>query len=90
MEDKMMMDFNWMGALTKQEVIALLSNKGCNVKDVHELNLIMEEMGLLICSDGKWSTTKEAEKYTSSNSQIDDEVLWRPSVIDAIYKFTKE
>ena len=86
----MMMEFSWMGALTKQEVIALLGNRGCVIKDVMELNLIMEEMGLLICSDGKWTTTKEAEKYTRSNSQVIDETVWSPSVVDAIYKFTKE
>ena len=86
----MMMEFNLMGTLTKREIIALLSNRGCNIKDVHELNLIMEEMGLLICSDGKWSTTKDAEKYTRSNTQVVDEAVWSPSVVDAIYKFTKE
>lgn len=86
----MMMEINLMGALTKQEVIALLSNRGCNIKDVHELNLIMEEMGLLICSDGKWSITGDAVQYTNCNSQIvDAEDIWRLSVVDAIENFLK-
>lgn len=79
-----------MGDLTIKEVVALLRNRGCNIKDVNELNMIMEEMGLLICSDWKWSITKETEKYTSSNSQVVEETVWRPSVVDAIYKFLEE
>lgn len=83
----MMMEFNWMGPLTKQEVAALLRNRGCDIKGVNELNLIMEEMGLLTHSEGQWSITEEAVKYTSSNSQVCDADVWHPLVVDAIYKF---
>ena len=83
------MEFNWMGELTKQEVIELLRKRGCDIKDVNALNMIMEEMGLLICLEGQWSTTEEGIKYTSCNSQVVDVAVWSPSVVDAIYKFLK-
>lgn len=86
----MMMEFKWMGALTKREVTALLRKRGCNIKDENELNLIMKEMGLFNCFEGQWSTTEDAVKYIDSNSQIVDEDIWRPSVVDAIYKFLGE
>ena len=84
------MEFNWMGELTKLEVVALLRKRGCNIKDVNELNVIMKEMGLLIHSEGQWSTTEEGVKYISCNSQGFDVDVWSPSVVDAIYKFSKE
>ncbi len=82
-----MMDFNWRGELTKCEVAALLSKRGYNIKDENDLNPIMEEMGLLVYSEGQWSTTEKAVKYICSNSQVFGEVLWSPSVLDDIYKF---
>jgi len=80
------MEFIWMGALTKPEVIALLRNRGCTINNVHELNKIMEEIGVLVRSESQWLITEEAVKYTSSNSQV-DEAIWYPSVVDAIYDF---
>lgn len=35
------MPFNCLGDLYKSEIVALLREKGCNVKNVHELNLIL-------------------------------------------------
>lgn len=84
------MEFNWMGELTKQKVIALLRKRGCDIKAVNALNMIMEEMGLIIRLEGQCSTTEEGIKYTSCNSQVVDAAVWRPSGVDAIYKFLKE
>ena len=80
------MEFIWMGALTKPEVIALLRNRGCTINNVHELNKIMEEIGVLVRSESQWLITEEAVKYTSSNSQV-DEAIWCPSVVGAIHDF---
>lgn len=83
------MPFNCMGDIYKSEIVALLRKKGCNIKDVHELNLILEKMGLLIHSGNHWLTAKEAVKYTIYNSQVLDADAWHPCVVDAIYKFLK-
>lgn len=83
------MSSEWMGTLTKSEVVALVRKRGCDVKDVNELNMVMKEMGLLICSERQWLATEKAVKYTSSNSQV-DEAIWSISVVDAICDFLKE
>ena len=84
------MPFNCLGDLYKSEIVVLLREKGCNIKDVHELNLIMEKMGLLIHSGNHWLTAKEAVKYTIYNSQVFDVNAWHPSIVDVIYKFIKK
>lgn len=86
----MMMEFNLMGALTKREITALLKNRGWNIKDENELNLIMKKMGLLNCSEGQWTTTEDALKYINSNTQVVGEDMWRLSVVDAICSFLEE
>ncbi len=83
------MPFNYLGDLYKSEIVALLRKKNCDIKSVHELNLIMEKMGLLIHSGNHWLTTKEAVKYTVYNSQVVDAAAWHSSVVEVIYKFLK-
>lgn len=74
----------------KSEIVALLRKKGCEIKNVHELNVIMEKMGLLIHSGNHWLTAKDAIKYTIYNSQVFDADAWHPAVVDVIYKFLKK
>lgn len=83
------MPFNCLGDLYKSEIVELLRKKGCDIKNVHQLNLIMEKMGLLIHSGKHWLTAKDAVKYTIYNCQVFDAAGWKPTVIDAIYKFLK-
>ena len=42
------MPYNALGDLFKSEIVTKLQKMGCNVKNVHALNLILESMGLLI------------------------------------------
>ena len=58
------MPYNALGDLYKIEVVKRLQKMGCNVKSVHALNLILEEMGILIHSGDHWLTSKEWVKYT--------------------------
>ena len=83
------MPYNYWGDLYKSEIVSLLQNKGCNIKSVHELNLIMEKMGLLIHSGNHWITTKEAVRYTIYKSQTDADA-WHPAIVDVIYEFLKK
>ena len=83
------MPYNYLGDLYKSEIVALLKKRGCDIKNVYELNLIMEKMGLLIDSRNKWLTAKDAVKYTIYNCQVFDAAAWHPSVVDIVYKFLK-
>lgn len=84
------MPYNCLGDLYKSEIVSLLRKKGCAIKNVHELNLIMEKMGLLIHSGNHWLTAKEAVKYTIYSSQVFDAEAWHPSIVDVIYRFLKK
>lgn len=84
------MPYNCLGDLTKSEIIEALRKKGCNIKNVHELNVIMEKMGLLIHYGNNWITAKDAVKYTIFNTQVYDAKAWKPVVVDLIYKFLKK
>lgn len=83
------MPFNFLGDLYKSEIVTILREKGCDIKNVHELNLIMEKMGLLIHSGNHWLTAKEAVKHTIYNSQVFDADAWHPEVVDEIVKYLK-
>lgn len=84
------MPFNYLGDLYKREIVDLLRKKGCNIKNVHELNLIMEKMGILIHYGNGWLTSKDAVKYTIYKAQVYNADGWHPSVVDIIYKFLKK
>ena len=84
------MPYNCLGDLYKSEIVALCRKKGCEIKNVHELNVIMENMGLLIHSGNHWLTAKDAIKYTIYNSQVFDADAWHPAIVDVIYKFLKK
>lgn len=84
------MPINCFGDLYKSEIVALLREKGCDIKNVHELNLILEKMGILIHSGNDWLTAKEAVKYTIYNSQVFNANGWHPSIVNVIYEFLKK
>lgn len=81
------MPFNCFGDLYKAEIVTLLREKGCNIKSIHELNLILEKMGLLIHSGNHWLPSKEGVKYTPYNCQVFDANAWHPTIVNIIYKF---
>ncbi len=78
------MPYNYMGDLYKSEVAFRLKEMGYNIKNVHSLNLILEEMGILKHSGNNWLTTKEGLKYTLLDVQAYDVQAWHPTIIDAV------
>lgn len=83
------MPFNYLGDLYKFEVVDRLNKRGCNIKNVHALNLILEEMGLLRHSGNQWITTEEAVKYTIYTSQMANVNAWHPNIVDVVYDYLK-
>ena len=77
------MAYNYLGDLYKSDVVAELQQKGFDVKDVHALNVILEEMGLVVHSGNLWITTDEGVPYTIYRSHCNADA-WHPSVVDAI------
>lgn len=84
------MPFNYLGDLYKFEVADRLRQMGCDVKSVHSLNLILEEMGLLEHSGNNWFPTKEGVKYTIYNSPVANANAWHPSIIDVVFNYLKD
>ena len=83
------MPYNSLGDLYKAEIVFLLRKMGCNIKNVHELNLTLEKMGLLIRSGSKWLTSKEGVKYTIYSGQTFNADGWHPEIVKVIYNFLK-
>jgi len=83
------MAYNCYGDLYKSEVVAKLKEMGCNVKNVHALNLLLEEMGLQKHYGNNWLTTEEGAKYTIYRGPVYDADAWHPAIVDAVYKFIK-
>jgi len=83
------MPYNYLGDLYKSEVVARLQELGCNVKSVHALNLILEEMGLQEHSGNNWVTTDAGVKYTIYRGRVFDADAWHPSIVDAVYNYLK-
>ncbi len=81
------MPFNYQGDLYKCEVVGQLNEKGHNVKNVHALNLILEEMGLQERYGNHWLTTKEGAQYTIFRGPVFDADAWHPSIVDAVSKY---
>lgn len=77
------MAYNDMGDLYKVEIVERLSRMGYNIKNVHELNKIMEEMGLLRNYSNHWTTTDKGAKFTPFINGIDSPA-WHPELIDEI------
>ncbi len=81
------MPCNYLGDLYKGEIVMRLNEKGCNIKNVHALNLIMEDMGLQTHEGNHWMTTEEAVQYTIYKSRVLDCDAWHPIVVDVIYDY---
>ena len=84
------MPYNRFGDLYKSEVVERLKEMGCNVKNVHALNLILEKMGLQEHIGKDWLPTEEGRKHTIYKSRVYNADGWHPSIVDAVYKFLKE
>ena len=78
------MAFNYLGDLYKGEVAYRLQNIGYDIKDVHALNLVMEEMGILKKDGDGWFTTDEGLEYQLGNWRERYAQAWHPTLVDAI------
>ena len=78
------MAYNCLGDLYKSEVVSILQKRGYNVRSVHALNLILQEMGLLEHYGNNWLTTKAGVPYTIYKSQVYDADGWHPSIVEAV------
>ena len=83
------MAFNVYGDLHKREVVSYLQEKGCNVKNVHALNVILEEMGLQVRYGNGWLTTDAGVPFTIYKGQILNADAWHPSIVDAVYNYLR-
>lgn len=80
------MPYNFLGDLYKSEIVIELQKRGYNVKSVHALNIILEEMGLVVHSGNHWFTTEKGVPYTIYNSRCDADA-WHPSVVAEICEY---
>ncbi len=78
------MPYNYLGDLYKSEIVSRLQELGYDVKSVHALNLILEEMGIQEHSGNHWLVTHEGVKYTIYRDRVFDGDAWHPEIIDAI------
>lgn len=84
------MPFNYLGDLYKDEIVDQLQKRGYNVRSVHALNVIMEEMGLQVRNGRDWGTTKAGAEYTIWRGPVYNAQGWHPNVVDAIAKYLDE
>lgn len=81
------MPFNAYGDLYKSEVVLQLQARGCDVKNVHALNLILEEMGILEKVGRDWLTTDAGMKYTIYTLPVYNADAWHPCIVDDVYDY---
>ena len=81
------MPYNVLGDLYKSEIVKILQDKGFPVKNVHDLNLILEKMGVLLHIGNSWLTTDEGVKHTIYKSKVYDADGWHPSIVDAVIEY---
>lgn len=81
------MAYNIYGDLYKSEVVCRLQEKGYNVRSVHALNLILEEMGLQYRSGRDWVTTDAGVPYTIYRGRVFNADAWHPSIVDAVMNY---
>ena len=81
------MPYNCLGDLYKSEVVSQLKAMGHAVKNVHALNLILEEMGLQKHYGNNWLTTEEGAKYTIYRGPVYDADAWHPSIVDMVSEY---
>lgn len=83
------MPYNALGDLYKTEIVKRLQDLGCNIKNVHALNLILEEMGLLEHIGRNWLTTDAGVKFAIYRGRVFDADAWHPELVEAVFKFLK-
>ncbi|WP_026653322.1 hypothetical protein [Butyrivibrio proteoclasticus] len=78
------MAYNCYGDLYKSEVASRLRDRGYDVKNVHALNVILEEMGIQVHSGNNWLVTEAGVKYTIYKGPVFDADAWHPEIVDVV------
>ncbi len=81
------MDYMRFRSIGKGSIVFYLREKGCDIKNVHELNLILEEMGLQDRAGSNWITTDAGMPFTIYNCRVQNPDMWRPTVVEAVYDY---
>ena len=76
--------------LQKIGIVSSLQKRGFSIKNVRELNKILEEMGILQHLANGWVTTKKGLEYSIYRSQCLNADLWYEKIIDAIVDYLKK
>ncbi len=83
------MPYNYLGDLYKSEIVVRLQDMGYNVRNVHELNLILEEMGIQEHYGNQWITTDKGVGYTIWRGRVANAEGWHPYIVDDIIDYLK-
>lgn len=80
-----------MASLKKFQIINELYIKhGIKIKNVRQLNIVLQEMGIHEHIGGFWHTTAKGLVYSIySSDQVLNADLWHEAIVDAIAKFLK-
>ncbi len=54
-------------------------------KNVHELNEVLEDMGILEHSGRDWITTEKGVDYTIYSQPVYNADAWHPNLVDEVY-----
>jgi len=81
------MPYNYLGDLYKGEIVCRLQEMGYSIKNVHELNLILEKMGILEHCGNHWLTTEFGVKYTIYRGPVFDADAFQNTLIKIVDHF---
>lgn len=77
-----------MSSLKKYQIIQELNKKyGIIIKSVHELNIILEEMGIQKHFGNGWGITDKGIHFTIYNCRVLNANLWREKIVPEIAKY---
>lgn len=76
--------------IQKVGIVASLQKRGFSIKNVRELNKLLQEMGILNHYANGWETTKKGLEYSIYSSQVLNADLWYEKIVDAIANYLKE
>lgn len=77
-----------MTSLKKIQIIKELGkNYSISIKNVHQLNLILEEMGILKHFANGWATTDKGLKFSIYISKGLNDDLWKECIVKEIMEY---
>lgn len=77
------------GSLTKRDIVKKLNLLGFEVKSVHQLNLILEKMGIIKHCNNGWKTTQAGSRYSTYTYPGFDDDLWNSDLLRDVWEYLK-